>query len=55
MPIVFDEVEATVEGQPAPTPGRSEEEGEEARPPADEEFRYLSRRRRQREARMRAD
>ena len=55
MPIVFDEVEATVESQPAPTPGQSEETGEEQRPPADEEFRYLSRRRQQREARMRAD
>jgi hypothetical protein len=55
MPIVFDEVEATVEDQPAPTPGQSEDEGGDARPPADEEHRYLSRRRQQRESRVRAD
>lgn len=55
MPIVFDEVEATVEEQPAPTPGHSEEEGGESHAPAEEEFRYLAHRRRQREARLRAD
>lgn len=55
MSVVFDEIEATVEDEPAPSPGGSEEEGGGQRPPADEEFQYILRRRLQREARLHAD
>jgi hypothetical protein len=56
MPVVFDEIEATVEDEPAPSPGGSDEQGGGgSRPPAEEEFQYQLRRSMQREARLRAD